>query len=400
MSPISGRTHPAGLPCVQNPNSPPRGPIHGAWQAVARIRRARPEPSGGTAAVVAVLAIAVFMSSLDLFIVNLAFPSIGEEYAGAEPGLAVVDPQRVHDRVRGGAGPGWTVGRPDRAPARPGRRTGRVHRRVAALRPGPRGGLAGGGQDGAGGRRRRDGAGVAVAAAGRRPAGTARPRARVLVGARRPGRGPGAGDRWCPGRDRLALGVLGEPAGGGRGDPARPAPGAREPGRGAADVAPTCSARCSSRWRSAWSPGRWSRRRTGAGRRPASWACCWRRPCARERSWSRSFRHPAPGAGAGPVPVPDVLRRRSGVGPVLRGLRRLPPQHGRVPHHGLALLAAGGGAGHRPGAADGAAVRAAGRASADPRAGRGRAGRRPGLRGRRRRAGAVAGRSSRPSRPT
>jgi EmrB/QacA subfamily drug resistance transporter len=36
--------------------------------------------------VVAVLAIAVFMSSLDLFIVNLAFPSIGREYAGAELG--------------------------------------------------------------------------------------------------------------------------------------------------------------------------------------------------------------------------------------------------------------------------------------------------------------------------
>src|SRR3954469_21761378 len=45
-----------------------------------------PEPNGGTAAVVAVLAIAVFMSSLDLFIVNLAFPSIGLEYAGAELG--------------------------------------------------------------------------------------------------------------------------------------------------------------------------------------------------------------------------------------------------------------------------------------------------------------------------
>src|SRR4051812_16947124 len=43
----------------------------------------KPEPNDGTAAVVAVLAIAVFMSSLDLFIVNLAFPSIGREYAGA-----------------------------------------------------------------------------------------------------------------------------------------------------------------------------------------------------------------------------------------------------------------------------------------------------------------------------
>jgi MFS family permease len=44
---------------------------------------AGPEPKGGTAAVVAVLAIAVFMSSLDLFIVDLAFPSIGEEYPRA-----------------------------------------------------------------------------------------------------------------------------------------------------------------------------------------------------------------------------------------------------------------------------------------------------------------------------
>src|SRR5918995_1003523 len=42
-----------------------------------------PEPNGGTAAVVAVLAIAVFMSSLDLFIANLAFPSIAGEYPGA-----------------------------------------------------------------------------------------------------------------------------------------------------------------------------------------------------------------------------------------------------------------------------------------------------------------------------
>src|SRR3954471_24321160 len=39
-----------------------------------------------TAAIVAVLAIAVFMSSLDLFIVNLAFPSIAAEYAGTDLG--------------------------------------------------------------------------------------------------------------------------------------------------------------------------------------------------------------------------------------------------------------------------------------------------------------------------
>src|SRR5664279_5606674 len=34
------------------------------------------------AAVVGVLSLAVFMSSLDLFIVNLAFPYIGKEYSG------------------------------------------------------------------------------------------------------------------------------------------------------------------------------------------------------------------------------------------------------------------------------------------------------------------------------
>ena len=47
---------------------------------------AQPGPNGGTALIVAVLAIAVFMSSLDLFIVNLAFPSIAGEYAGTSLG--------------------------------------------------------------------------------------------------------------------------------------------------------------------------------------------------------------------------------------------------------------------------------------------------------------------------
>src|SRR5438067_6594215 len=42
----------------------------------------RPRPDGGTAPIVAVLGIAVFMSALDLFIVNLAFPSIAREYPG------------------------------------------------------------------------------------------------------------------------------------------------------------------------------------------------------------------------------------------------------------------------------------------------------------------------------
>ncbi len=58
---------------------------------------ARPEPSSGTitgarterrrvTAIVAVLALAVFMSSLDLFIVNLAFPYIGRDFPGTSLG--------------------------------------------------------------------------------------------------------------------------------------------------------------------------------------------------------------------------------------------------------------------------------------------------------------------------
>src|SRR5215469_10728666 len=47
---------------------------------------ARPDEAGRTprqvTAIVGVLALAVFMSSLDLFIVNLAFPYIGREYHG------------------------------------------------------------------------------------------------------------------------------------------------------------------------------------------------------------------------------------------------------------------------------------------------------------------------------
>ena len=55
--------------------------------AVASAQTGRVEPSGRrVAAIVAVLALAVFMSSLDLFIVNLAFPYIGKEYAGTSLG--------------------------------------------------------------------------------------------------------------------------------------------------------------------------------------------------------------------------------------------------------------------------------------------------------------------------
>ena len=53
-------------------------------------------------AIVGVLSLAVFMSSLDLFIVNLAFPYIGREYHGTSLSSLSWILERLHDRVRGG----------------------------------------------------------------------------------------------------------------------------------------------------------------------------------------------------------------------------------------------------------------------------------------------------------
>src|SRR5215469_13379458 len=47
-----------------------------------QVRLASEPTQRSVGVIVGVLALAVFMSSLDLFIVNLAFPSIGREYPG------------------------------------------------------------------------------------------------------------------------------------------------------------------------------------------------------------------------------------------------------------------------------------------------------------------------------
>jgi EmrB/QacA subfamily drug resistance transporter len=61
------------------------GPVGSA--GTESVDQGRADPGGRrVAAIVAVLALAVFMSSLDLFIVNLAFPYIGKEYAGTSLG--------------------------------------------------------------------------------------------------------------------------------------------------------------------------------------------------------------------------------------------------------------------------------------------------------------------------
>src|SRR5215472_17255279 len=57
------------------------------WRIVVSQTAPTPAGSGGrVTAIVGVLALAVFMSSLDLFIVNLAFPYIGKQCPGTSLG--------------------------------------------------------------------------------------------------------------------------------------------------------------------------------------------------------------------------------------------------------------------------------------------------------------------------
>ncbi len=63
------------------------------------------------------VSLGVFMASLDLFIVNIAFPDIQRDFAGTSPQLALLGPQRLRDRVRRAARPRRPLGRPRRAQA-------------------------------------------------------------------------------------------------------------------------------------------------------------------------------------------------------------------------------------------------------------------------------------------
>src|SRR6516225_8580909 len=72
---MSIRAARATAPPAHEPEAAVSGPPDGARQAARQVT-----------AIVGVLALAVFMSSLDLFIVNLAFPYIGREYRGTSLG--------------------------------------------------------------------------------------------------------------------------------------------------------------------------------------------------------------------------------------------------------------------------------------------------------------------------
>ena len=56
--------------------------------------------------VLAVVGLAVFLSVLDLFIVNIAFPDLRRDFAGIEPLRALVGADRLRDRLRRRAGAG------------------------------------------------------------------------------------------------------------------------------------------------------------------------------------------------------------------------------------------------------------------------------------------------------
>ena len=220
----------------------------------------------------------------------------------------------VHDRLRRHPGPGGPVGRPGRAPpASSSPAWSRFSVGLAAVRPFARSRRADRRPGHPGGRRGPDGARLAVAAAGRRPGRGPVAGHRHLVRARRsrcrarPGdrrrawsssAGGGCSGSTCPSgwsRSLLAARVVpeskDESAAGGRTWPG-----------------PACW-----RPRSAWSPWPWSRRRPGAGARPASSACCSPRwPAARpwcsaragtiRRSSSSGCSARGPSAGASPRP--------------------------------------------------------------------------------------------------
>ena len=302
------------------------------------------------------------MSSLDLFIVNLAFPYIGRQYRGASlsslswvlNGYTIVFAAVLVPAGR------WAdrVGRRRVFVAWPGR----LQRRLAALRPGTRSGRADRCPGDPGGRGRPDGAGLAVTPACGRPAPRpdhvpSAPGPPSAPSAPRSGRSSAAGLvqlswRWVFWIN-LPVGLVAILLA------TRVVPESKdERAAGRPDLVGAATAR---RRRRPGRPGPCRGARLGVGlgqlHRPAG-SPRWPAP----RPWWPAHGGITPqSSNSGCCGRAYLQRHVRRVDPLLRRLRGLRAQLGRVPDRRVALLRGAGGPRHRARATHGPALRPAGR---------------------------------------
>ena len=325
-------------------------------------------------AIVLVLSLAIFMSSLDLFIVNLAFPYIGREYTGTSlsslswvlNGYAIVFAAVLVPAGR------W------------GDRVGRRRLFVAGLATFTVASLLCGVSPGvpeliAARLLQAVGAGLMVPASlslllASVPAPLRAQAIGSWSGVRRPGRGAGPGHRRQPGAAQLALGVLDQPAGrGGRhraGQAGRP----REQGRERPGPTGPAGRRPAGGCGRPHRPGPRGGALLGVGLWPASWGVLVASVASGAAVVLRSQRHHSPVIELSLLRSRTLQRRLHRLDPLLRRIRRLAAQPGGVPDRRLALLRRAGRTRHRAGAPHGAAVRPGGQPRAWRRASAARAG--------------------------
>lgn len=152
---------------------------------------------------ITVLLLGVFVSSLDLFIVNIAFPDLALSFPSSTLSSLSWVLSAYAITFAAFLAPHGPVGGPVRPQAGLPGGSRAVHAGLARLRRGPVAGCARGGPRAPGDRRSPDAAELARSAAPAVPAGTARSRGRPVVGDGRGGRRAGAADRRTPRTGRL-----------------------------------------------------------------------------------------------------------------------------------------------------------------------------------------------------